>query len=379
MKIALVLKTDGLEYDDRIRKEILSIQRLYPSIKFKIFAMLPENKEVEGVTDYGVPYKSIYIPARDKYASAERTLTKGYQFWKAVRKDLKEYDAVWTADCETMFITLLVRTKCLIWDLHELPTSLLSHRIKRGILKYAFSRCKVVIHANNQRREYLKSLGVVPNPDRHFVLSNYPEIHNEEIKMGEKYQEFKKWANNKKCVYLQGLNDDGRAAYETIAAILNIENLNAVVVGPFHKDSMGRLQEEFGDAVNERVFFVGRIPQMQITNYMKECFISAVFYKNTRANNYYCDANRFYLAVSQGLPVVVGENPSMRELINKYQFGLSIDTDGTDYHKIMEGLKELIMDYDFYKANVEKSKDKITWESQDDTIKDIIYGIKENL
>ena len=54
-KIALVIKTEGLEYDDRVRKEILTVEKIYPNVKFKIFAMLPGNKEREGVTEYGTP------------------------------------------------------------------------------------------------------------------------------------------------------------------------------------------------------------------------------------------------------------------------------------------------------------------------------------
>ena len=44
-KVALVLYTNGLDYDDRIRKEILSIQKLYSNVSFKIFAVEPKNRE----------------------------------------------------------------------------------------------------------------------------------------------------------------------------------------------------------------------------------------------------------------------------------------------------------------------------------------------
>ena len=74
-RIALVIKTDGLEYDDRVRKEILTTQKLFPNVEFKIFVMFPENKETDGVTSYGVPYHSVYIPSRDKYPSSGLIVT----------------------------------------------------------------------------------------------------------------------------------------------------------------------------------------------------------------------------------------------------------------------------------------------------------------
>ena len=46
-KIALVLYTQGIDYDDRIRKEMLSIMKLYPNVSFKIFAVEPKNREEE--------------------------------------------------------------------------------------------------------------------------------------------------------------------------------------------------------------------------------------------------------------------------------------------------------------------------------------------
>ena len=60
-KIALVLYTHGLDYDDRIRKEMLSVKALYPNVSFKVFAVEPKNREEEGITSYGVPYRIPYL------------------------------------------------------------------------------------------------------------------------------------------------------------------------------------------------------------------------------------------------------------------------------------------------------------------------------
>ena len=36
----MILCTNGIEYDDRIRKEMLTVMKLYPDIQFKIFAII---------------------------------------------------------------------------------------------------------------------------------------------------------------------------------------------------------------------------------------------------------------------------------------------------------------------------------------------------
>ncbi len=380
IKIALILKTNGLEYDDRIRKEILSFQRLNPNIHFKIFAMLPKNEEIEGVSDYGVPYKTIYIPARSKYPSRSKVLLKAYQFWEAVKKEVRDFDVIWTADSETLFITLLAKTKCLIWDLHELPTGLMTSWYKRLILRHAINRTSVSIHANNYRRSYLESLGVVKYPERHFVLSNYPEPSDNSFELTDVFCSFLKWKGERSCVYLQGITDSSRAAYESIAAILGIKDLCAVVIGRFDEGIKAQLESVFSEQmIRERLFFVGQIPQNQIANYMRECIISAIFYKNTRMNNYLCDANRFYLAASQGLPVVVGNNPSMREIIDKYHLGISIDSDGSSIEMVQHGIEELLNKYDYYKQRAEENKEKLLWGSQDSEIVRIIEAIQQKV
>lgn len=43
LKVALILYTQGLQYDDRIRKEIMTLSRLN-NIEFEIFALVPQNR-----------------------------------------------------------------------------------------------------------------------------------------------------------------------------------------------------------------------------------------------------------------------------------------------------------------------------------------------
>ena len=371
-RIALVIKTEGLEFDDRVRKEILSVQRLYPNIKFKIFAMLPSNKEAEGVTGYGVPYKSVFIPAREKYPSSTKIYLKGWQFYKAIKNDLKKFDAVWVANMDAFFVTTFVKTKHLLWDLHELPYQLFGSKWKRKLLKYTLHRCDVVVHANPQRAEYMKSINLIEDMTKHFALRNYPDFADFDQTHDEVFRQFLAWKEDRKCVYLQGLNGDWRAAYESIAAVMRYKELIAVVVGGFDASIKEKLQNDFGQELNERIRFIGKIPQLKIPQYVEQCFMSLVFYKNIRPNNWYCEANRFYQAVVLGVPVVIGNNPSMRELVQTYSFGVSIDDDGRDIEKITAGIKELIENYEVYRQNVIAHRQLLAWDNQDNVVQEII-------
>jgi len=370
--IALVLKTMGLEYDDRVRKEILSVQRLYPNVKFKIFALLPDNKETESVTDYGVPYKSLFIPALEKYPSSTKLYLKGWQFYQAVRKDLKSFDAVWVADVETFCVTTFVKTQHLLWDLHELPYQMFDSKWKRMLLKHTLNRCDVVVHANPQRAQYMKNLRLIDDMSKHYVLRNYPNVEDVDTEYDGAYHSFVEWKNGRKCVYLQGLHSRVRAASESVEAVMRKEDLCAVVVGGFNPEIKQQLKDKFGEQLEQRVFFVGKTPQMKIPQYVQQCFMALVFYTNVRPNNWYCEANRFYQAVIMGLPVVVGANPPMKEIVEKYGFGVSIDDDGTHVDKIVKGMEDVLHNYSQYKDNIIKNRNLLTWNRQDSVIKEIV-------
>ena len=343
-KIALVIKTQGLEYDDRVRKEILSVQKLFPNISFKIYAMLGENKEYEGITNYGIPYKSVYLKSREAYPSSSKLLRKAYEFYSVIRDEIKQYDAVWCGDRHCFFVPMCLHHKRILWDLHELPYEFFGGFPKKQLLKYIFNRCKVIVHANPQRCDYLYQNGYISNKDKHFSLRNYPNFNDVDVEYDDAYYRFIQWKDGRMCVYFQGLSEDGRAAYESIEAVMRIFGMVAVVVGSFHKNSLTRLENEWGAELEKRIFFAGRIAQLKIPQYVKECYMSMVFYKNIRPNNFYCEANRFYQSVIMGLPVVVGSNAPMKELVEKYGFGISIDDDGCDINKIIVGI-QYVLDY----------------------------------
>lgn len=371
-KIAIVIKTSGLEYDDRVRKEILSVQKIFPYIQFKIFAMLPDNKEYEGVTDYGVPFKAVFVPARDKYPSTRKVLLKAWQFQKAIEKELRTYDAVWCANDDATATVALTKNKRILWDLHEIPSSLMGNRLKKIILKYLFTRCKVVVHANPQRKHYLESIGVISHPESHYALRNYPNFEDEDKSFDERYNLFVEWKAGRQCIYLQGLANVNRSSYETVSAVMKFPDLCAVVVGGFDAKAKDRLGREYKEELNKRILFIGSIAQLKIPQYVKQCFMSLVFYKNVSPNNWYCEANRFYQSVILGLPVVTGNNPSMQELVCKYGFGVSIDDDGGDVDKIIAGINKVRENYNEYQMNAIKYRNLLLWDNQEKEIKKIV-------
>lgn len=373
-KVALVLYTQGLDYDDRIRKEILSIQGLFNNVHFKIFAFTPkDNREEEGVTSYGVPYKQLYLKSREKYPSGSHTLAKSWDLYKTIKKETKDFDAIWCADPETFLCVLLLHGKPLLWDLHELPESFMHNSLKRALFKIAVKNTDVMVHANQPRLKYLVSSGLISDVSKQFVLRNYPQFDEIDNEYDETYESFVNWLGDSECVYLQGINAEMRADVESIGAVLAVPDLKAVIIGNVSDTRRAIIEKTFGkDQLNKRCFFTGQIKQLKTPQYIRKCKLSLVFYKNVKPNNWYCEPNRLFQNLINGNPVVVGENPPMKEIIDKYGVGVCAKTDGSNVEEITKAILSLKENYECVQTKVEECKNNWLWESQNSIIHNIV-------
>ena len=369
----MVLYTQGLEYDDRIRKEMLSITNRFPEVTFEIFAVTPINKEEHGVTQYGVKYHLPYLKSRDKYKSGTHVLAKAVDFYRTVSPCLKNFDVVWCADIETFFFPLLLSSKRnIIWDLHELPEPFMKGKLKKKLFRFMERKCRIVYHANQSRIDYLRTTGVITQSVPHIALRNYPE--NPEINFMdniEKFDEFRKWRVGRECVYLQGINSPDRLPYESMSAILQSQELCGVIVGTVDSDAKKRIINSYGEKeVYNRLFFTGKVPQLATKLFMKECTFSLVFYKCNMPNNIFCEPNRMFQSIVMGLPVIVGRNPSMKDIVKKYNCGIVLESDGTDIQAIVDAIRVIRQNYYQYKENCSQNKYRLLWTDQEDLLSD---------
>lgn len=380
IKIAILRKTPNLENDDRLRKEFSSIKKMYPFIQMKVFAILKDNHEYESVTSYGLPFRSVGLKSRDEMSHGRHLIKKSWDYYKAIQKDIKDYDIIWNSGDEPTPALLFIRNKTLFWDLRELPMFLLSSRWKKLALKYIFGKCAVMIHANQYRIDYLARKGLIKDSTKHLVVRNYPEFSSADTEYDARYYEVKEWIGNRTCVYLQGLSNDSRASFESLAAVLNVPEICAIVLGTVSESAKEKVIEKYGkELVDARICFAGNFKVLKVPQYLALCHLSLVFYKNTSPNNYYCEANRLYQAIDAGLPVVVGENPSMKSVVEELNVGVSVATDGSDISLIEKGIKEVLEKKETFMGNNQQLKNQIKWESQEPSLKKAIEILLTNI
>jgi len=372
IKIAFVARTIGLEYDDRIRKESLALTN--QGAEVFIYVNFADNREENGLTSYGIAYKSFKLKSRDLLPSSKFLLIKSIDFYFNVRKYLSDYDVVWAHEEYTYLFPLLIEKDKCIWDLHEIPFRF-EHAIMKPIFHYIESRSKKLIHANKYRIQYLKSSGVIKYPEKNVYLNNYPDdnflLSNS---IDNEYSNFMKWlGDDSKYVYLQGLTVERRYPLQTIEAIMETSNLRAIVVGEFNKDAYEILEKKYSLELNERIYFRGMVNQLDITAYIKNALFSIVLYDTKTPNNRYCEPNRLYQSILMGIPVIVGCNEPMKKLVDFNKFGISLESDGSKLEDIVNAIDNLLSNYQYYLTAVTNNTKHLVWSNNN--IKETWYKI----
>lgn len=362
-KIAVVCRTaDSLELDDRIRKECISLSKSYEVF---IYVVFEDNRAEEGITSYGVRYKSFSLKSRERHCAGGALLVKAWDFYRTVKPYLADYDYVWAAEEYTFLFAALAPEGKLIWDLHELPSLMMKNPLTRILFRIIEKKAKRIIHANDERIDFLIRTGMAKIRDKHVSIHNYPDnCFLESRNQCTRQAEFTDWLAGGDYIYLQGLSLPSRYSYNTIKALLDKTTLKILVVGRFESGVEDQLKAEYGESFPERVFLMGTIPSLQIPVLMKAALFSVVFYNTDSPNNRYCEANRFYNAISLGVPVIVGCNESMANICRQYGVGISIETDGRVLEDIENGVDQMVKDYDSIKSHCLNNLNIFRWKDE---------------
>lgn len=364
-RIVMVARTAGLEYDDRIRKECLSLAKI---ASLRLYVNFADNREEEGITAYGIPYRSFRLRTRDRLKSGKHLLLKSAEFYWRVRPYLPPYDLVWVHELYTyMFPLMLPGDRC-VWDLHELPT-VFERDLMRPIFHRIERKCRKILHANPWRISYLLQGGTIARPDKHLAIRNYPDQAFTAARPDHSgWARFAEWRKGGDYVFLQGLSVPRRYPANTIEAVLRTPGIKAVVVGAFDDAARNELVRKFPRELGERVFFTGMVDQMQIPAFIAGAAFSIVLYDTRTPNNRFCEPNRMYQAIAMGVPVIVGCNEPMSELVTKHGFGVCLASDGREGAEIERAIGEIMARNHEYRRNIQERREAISWERQESAL-----------
>ena len=347
MPVLMVINTAGLQYDDRLRKEVLSLQDL--GRKVEILGLEYANRSGRTTVYDAVPATAIRLWSRGWFTRgrgvAVKTLEMYVRFLAAIMREKR--DIVWCHNLELggLVPVLAILRACgrirqIIWDQHELPAdSLLRNRAYKALYLWLTARCDRVVMANRERRDLVAAWSGGSVGERVDVLENLPDSQFATLPVEPLPSDASRWLNGSPYFLAQGGANPDRHLASLVAAVLH-ENLpKLIVVGPYSQRQIEDLEAMHGSDFKARVLFTGAVPQMKLTPFIDHAVASIVLYEMNSENTRLCAPNRLYQALSRGVPVVVGSNPPMADLVRGIDCGVVLRTDGADVNDVRAGLR----------------------------------------
>lgn len=367
--ILMLLRTSGLEYDDRVRKEIGSLIKLGHQVT--VLANYTNNKSEKGISEYGVPYKVYSLLTRKLFPSAKFLPLKILEFWLRVYFDtlFKKFDIVWVHE-EYMALNILLKPVKgrYIFDMHELPLFLAKSKRMVHLYHIIESKSYKLIVANKDRLNYMVEVGLVKDKSKYEVLNNFPDKVFLELPVSPLPEFATKFVGGAQYVLMQGGGHNTRYPLQVIQAIKEHGKYKAIIVGPIAKEFETVIKRDY----QEVVFIAGYIKQLDLTMFIDNAWASIILYGHSSDNNVYCEPNRFYQAINRGVPVIVGNNPPMKRIVDETGVGVVINTDGSQIDDLINGIVRLEENYLSFKQNAEAIKEKYIWEAQIDIISNLL-------
>ncbi len=369
----MLLKTTGIQYDDRVRKECGTIRKLGWDVQVSVLETA--NLRYEESSANGVSIRAISLLSRKALPQARGLVIKTIEMYVQFLRHVLRVrpDVVWLHNQEMAgvlpVVALLRRARLvrrIVWDQHELPPeTALTPSALRWLWARLMRACDAVIVANQERCELILGDAVRPSErDRLHVLENLCDSEFLTLPRGRPPVEIRKWLNGNAYFLAQGGGAPGRKLGPLVRAVLALDGPRLLVVGPFDPEERERLSTELGSDFEDRVYFTGMIPQMQLVDYIDEALASCVFYAGARANQWLCAPNRMFQALARGTAVVVGSNPPMRRVVEAWGCGVAVPGDGSDSRAIETALRQVLARIEEMKAAARATIGSMTWEDQ---------------
>jgi glycosyltransferase involved in cell wall biosynthesis len=234
--------------------------------------------------------------------------------------------------------------------------------------------CDSVVMANRERCALVRSWlgGELRTPID--VLENYPDSRFRQLPVRDLPMDVTSWLDGSPYLLAQGGANPDRHLDTLVAAVLRRPHRRLIVVGPYLAPRLDELRRAHGAALERQVLFTGPIPQMELARFIDHAQASVVLYQAHSENTRLCAPNRLYQALARGVPVLVGANPPMAELVRGAACGAVLTGDGGDVDDVDEGIVRLESGHDAFRRHAADVQG-LLWESQDDIVARVVASL----
>jgi len=387
--VHMIIKTNGLEYDDRFRKECISLAEQGHDVTGTVVenSNLPrQNFDYGQVNSAGrINLTSIRLVSKQLPLFSKIALLHLFEFnlraaWRSHRASAK---VVWFHDpilVTLLPLLLLLRAFSsvdkLIWDQHELPIKRIDNSaLFRRVFGFFCNRVDVLIAANTERLQYLNRHYGVLECDQHAVIRNFSDKVFATQKPKTLPDELLCWLKGRDYWLVQSGAVSLRNFETIVAGVMQSEDMAPiVVVGGGDQKLLSMLKQQYADKFEQKVYLIGKVPQMELTRYLDQALGSIILYqKKFGINNWLCEPNRLFQAICRKVPVLVGSNPTMASIVTSHQIGEVLQDDGLNVEQFLQSALTLQENVNNFRANLQQLPQQYSWDSQDEMISDFTH------
>ncbi len=254
----------------------------------------------------------------------------------------------------------------LIYDAHEVSTDRMGWKFKKLyylLEKFMIRRADVVITTNETRAKFFQETYGINKP---VILRNAPRY--QVLNSDNRIRQTLGIPEEIKIVLYQGGLQPERGLENLVRAVSDLSDVVLVFIG------YGKLEEKLkllvkNEGVEDKVFFLGMIPNEELLKWTASADVGMQVLQNTCFNHYSSISNKIHEYIMAGIPVVASDLPEMKNIVNSYGAGVTVDPD--DPKSIREGICFLLRDdaeYKKYKQNCYEAAKVLNWEHEEEKL-----------
>jgi hypothetical protein len=355
-KKILVLLTNPIENDSRVKKEIQTLLR--ETFDVTLISLNSRETFIQNHTIIKHIFRNFWIPGVN-------FLILSTKFFLKILKYIKKIDYLHCNDAQTLHLGLLckiLRPKIkFIYDSHELASdqggSQLSSIWFSLIEEIIFKFVDKTITVSPSIAEWYKEEYEIPRP---LVVLNCPPKLKNSPKENIFREKFGIDGNSKIFLYQGGLYD-GRGIPFILSAFKKLNKKYSVIFmgyGPFENEI------QIASKSYPNIFFHPAVNQKELMDYTSSADWGLVMNENTSLNNYYCLPNKLFECIQAEIPIIASNLKELSKVVSTWNIGIVAE-------QITEnGLLDAIKKTDTINSkdllpNLKNAKNEYCWEMQE--------------
>lgn len=362
-----IIKTKSLSSDGRLLKWLESLNN--NNIQSTVFILEDEHsletKSILNAKVYNTKlfFRRLFKQRRGYIFKIPEYSFKSYFFIKkssqktVVFHDMQHYFTF------LLFIIFGKNGKTFIWDMHELPHSILfKFQFTRWLLKIMLEEMNLLIYTNEERRNYVIDK-MEFNEKLFLILNNFPNSDFIKKEKSSLPDNLKIMLDEKPYILWMGqasLPRNFDVMYEAYSNFKQYYKL--IIVGNIDNDIKERISKD----LKEGLIFQTFVPQSELINYIDNAALSVVLYKSNIPNNKFCEPNRLYQLIARKIPVICGNNPPMKSIVHRIGAGIVLLDDGSNSNLLTTAIFDITKNRMNYIKNLNNlnMEGEFSWDNQ---------------